>query len=422
VRVERPANGVNRSDPLDWMRWIPALALAVCVIILIFIGGGVILVPLLVSLALAYILEPLVEWFERRGWSRSTAVLLTFLAAVLVTGLALLFLAPGFWHQLVKSYMQARLLTSDPTRIQILLAKLQHFSPPLYEYLSAMIDELKDPARQAQLRETSVGWLRSGLFRVVNITAPALDMVLVPFFVYYLLKGYRGIRGMIDRLVPPRHRPVVDRLLREINQVLSAYVRNQLLIALVMGCLYALGFAILRVPLALTIGLLSGLLNFVPYLGTVTGLVLSLTFVALDGAETWRLLGVLGVFALVQTIEGYVLTPRLLGSRLNLHPLWVLVAVVISGNLFGLLGVILAIPVLAACKVVLSFVEENYQQSSFYQRASRNLVTEGGTPVALATSYDVVPGAVVLAEEPERSRRVILTTTELRSRRPDLED
>jgi predicted PurR-regulated permease PerM len=401
------------------MRWIPALALAAVVVFLLFIGGTVILIPLIVSVTLAYLLEPIVEWFERRGWSRSAAVLLTFLAALLVAGLALLFLAPGFWRQIVKSYAQARLLTSDPARIDIMLSKLQHMSPVLYEYLKGMIDQLKDPARQAQLREQSVGWLRSGLFRIVNITAPAVDMVLVPFFVYYILKEYRGMRAKIDRLVPPRHRPVVDRLLREVNQVLSSYARNQLFIALAMGCLYALGFAILRVPLALTIGLLSGLLNFVPYLGTVTGLILSLTFVALDGAENWRLLGVVGVFAVVQTIEGYFLTPRLLGSRLNLHPLWVLVGVVVGGNLFGLLGVILAIPVLATCKVVLSFLEETYQKSSFYQRASRDLVTEGGSPVALATPYDALPGAISVSEEPERPRRVIVTTTELRSRRPE---
>ena len=125
------------------------------------------------------------------------------------------------------------------------------------------------------------------------------------------------MRARVERLVPPRHRPVAAELALRINHVLSSYVRNQLLIALVMGLLYALGFAALRVPLALTLGLLSGLLNFIPYLGTLTGLLLSLLFVALDGAGLWRMLGVLGVFTLVQSIEGYYLTPRSSGAGLT---------------------------------------------------------------------------------------------------------
>jgi len=182
------------------------------------------------------------------------------------------------------------------------------------------------------------------------------------------------------------------------------------LIGVVMGLLYSLGFAILRVPLALTIGMLAGVLNFIPYLGTLIGLTLSLLFLVLDEAGIGRLLGVLGVFIIVQTIEGYYLTPRLIGSRLHLHPLWVLTGLLIGGNLFGLVGVILAVPVIAIAKVLLGFIEDIYQQSDFYRRTGHELLTDQGQPVNLSESLPLV-------QEPQtQQRRTIITTSELRSR------
>jgi predicted PurR-regulated permease PerM len=215
------------------------------------------------------------------------------------------------------------------------------------------------------------------------------DLLLIPFFVFYLLSDYLKMKARIERWIPPRYRTTGGSLLSQINSVLSMYVRNQLVIAFVMGLLYSFGFAVLRVPLALTIGMISGFLNFVPYLGTLTGLVLAVSFTALDGAGPARLVGVLAVFAIVQSVEGYYLTPKLLGESLNLHPLVVLLGLVIGGNLFGLLGIILAVPVIAAATVILRFVEDNiYQQSEFYQRLSPPLSAGTPTtePIAPATS------------------------------------
>ncbi|HZN10267.1 MAG TPA: AI-2E family transporter [Blastocatellia bacterium] len=405
-----------RVGAIDWMRWVPAVALALLAGWALLIGGRVILVPLLASLALAYLLEPAVRWFERRGWSRAAAALLALIGAALALTLALIFVIPGLWAQLLKSYAQAQTLLADRERVEALSLRLREVSPALYEYFRTRLLFWVSPSGQEQLWGAGAVWLQSGVFRLANATAPLLDLLLIPFFVYYLLSDYRAMRARVELLVPPRHRPVAAELALRINHVLSSYVRNQLLIALVMGLLYALGFAALRVPLALTLGLLSGLLNFIPYLGTLTGLLLSMLFVALDGAGLWRMLGVLGVFTLVQSIEGYYLTPRLLGSRLNLHPLWVLAGLVVAGHLFGLLGIILAIPVLAAAKVVLEFLEESYHNSQFYRRPTSQLLTEQGMPVELAGPREPSPLTLDLPPPSERPRRVILTTGELRSR------
>jgi predicted PurR-regulated permease PerM len=355
-------------DPLQWMRWIPASLTVLLVAWVLLIGVRIILIPLLAAIALAYLLTPLVNRIERRGSSRITAVIGTFTVAVLVLTLLLLFVLPAVWRQLGVSYLQGRDLLTDPSRIEQTLDRIEAASPVLHQQLRSQIARLQDPMEQERLRNTVLAWTEQGLFRLVDFTASLLDLLLIPFFVFYLLVDGRVMRTHFDQLIPPRYRLTTGLLLHQINVVLSTYVRSQLLIALVMGVLYAAGFFLLQVPLALTLGLLTGLLNFVPYLGTLTGLGLSLTFLALDGAGLPQLLGLLLVFVLVQSIEGYYLTPKLLGSHLDLHPLLVLVGLMIGGNLFGLLGFILAIPLLATTLVLLRFLLTSYRQSSFYLR------------------------------------------------------
>lgn len=368
----------RRGGPLEWMRWIPAALIVAVLIAGIVIGSQVILIPLLSSFALAYMLEPLVEVFERRKWSRTTAVLATLATATMVLTLALVFVIPSIWSQLVKSYEQLpSALEAGHRVVDPLLAKLQSASPPAYDFLQSLLQKARSPEQQAEMGAAIGKWLQGGLLKLVTATSSLFDLLLIPFFVFYLLSDYLKMKARIERWIPPRYRVIGGGLLSQINNVLSAYVRNQVVIAFVMGLLYSFGFAVLRVPLALTIGMISGFLNFVPYLGTLTGLVLAVSFTALDGAGPVRMVGVLAIFVIVQSIEGYYLTPKLLGESLNLHPLVVLLGLVIGGNLFGLLGIILAVPVIAAAKVILRFLEEDlYQQSDFYQRLRPQFTTD----------------------------------------------
>lgn len=359
-------NPLHSQNPLRWMRWIPATVVLLVVSWLLLVSIRIILVPLLASIALAYLLTPLVNRIERRGSSRMTAVIATFSASALALTLLLLFVLPAIWHQVGISYRQGRDLLTDRSRIEQTLQRIESASPALHQQLRSQIVRLQDPSEHERLRGTVLAWTEQGLFRLVDFTTSLLDLLLIPFFVFYLLVDGRTMRTQLDQLVPPRFRPTSNLLLYQINIVLSTYVRSQLLIALAMGVLYAAGFFLLQVPLAVTLGFLTGLLNFVPYLGTLTGLGLSLAFLALNGAGLPQLLALLLVFVLVQSIEGYYLTPKLLGSHLDLHPLLVLVGLMIGGNLFGLLGVILAIPLLATALVLLRFLLASYRQSSFY--------------------------------------------------------
>ncbi|HTU99565.1 MAG TPA: AI-2E family transporter, partial [Luteitalea sp.] len=174
-------------------------------------------------------------------------------------------------------------------------------------------------------------------------------------------------RRSFEELIPPRYQPTFSPLFDEIGRILEAYVTGQLLVALGMAVLYAIGFWLLDVPAWAGIAAISGLLNAVPYIGTAIGLVLALTFTMADGAGLLRLGGVAGVFVIVQNVEGFFLTPRILGGRLQLHPMAVFLGILIGGNLFGLLGILLAIPTIAVAKVLAKFARELYLDSRFYR-------------------------------------------------------
>ncbi len=388
-----PTTLQHRRGPLEWMRWIPAAFIVFILLLGILIGSRVILFPLLSSFALAYMLAPLVELFERRGWSRTTAVLVTLVIALVVLTLALIFVIPSIWSQLVKSYEQLpQALEAGHRLVDPLIAKIQTTSPPLYNLLQSLLQRVRSPEQQAEMGAAVGRWLQGGLFKLLTATSSLLDLLLIPFFVFYLLSDYLKMKARIERWIPPRYRTTGGALLSQINRMFSAYVRNQVVIAFIMGLLYSIGFATLRVPLAFTIGMVSGFLNFVPYLGTLTGMVLAISFTALDGAGPARLLGILGVFVLVQSLEGYYLTPKLLGESLNLHPLVVLLGLVIGGNLFGLLGIILAVPVMATATIILRFLETNvYQTSAFYQRFGPSPITESAPSETISVELPPPP-------------------------------
>lgn len=421
---EKNSGSNHWLTPIEWMRWIPVALLAIAFIAFVFVSGRIVLVPMLISVALAYMLAPLVSWFERRGWSRSASTLLGITAASLMVVLVLIFVIPSVWNQLNQSYTQAQELWEDQARKEALFLRIKQINPQLSTLIEKQVTNYS--IKPESILSWVGKWLQTGLFKLVDLTASILDLLLIPFFIYYLLADYRGMRDRVDRLIPPRFRIATTDLMGQINNVLSSYVRNQLLIALAMGAMYSVGFMILRVPLGFTIGMLSGLLNFVPYLGTLIGLGLSIFFVALDGAGLGRFTGVLIVFTIVQSVEGYYLTPKLLGSRLNLHPMWVLVGLVIGGNLFGLLGIILAVPVIAIAKVVLGILEEIYQESSFYRRTGATLLTGEGHLVGLSESGSPTTGLIIQEEITDRPRRTIITTSELKSRirdsKPQSED
>ncbi len=393
---------VQIRPPFWWVRWVPAALLIAGLIILTIAIGGNVLVPLLMSFSIAFMLEPLADWFQRRGHSRNIAVLLTLASAVLIVTLLLIFLLPGIYHQLIESIEKLPLaLRAVAARAQNVLGYAQaRLSPEVFARLQTAVTNFEnDPS---VLTSRIGGWLSKGLLGLVGLGSWVLGLLIIPFFVYYLLLDMSNLRRIVEEHFPERHRGVGRRLLDEVGEVVRGYVRGRFLMALIIAAIYGTGLLILGVPLWAGIGLIAGFLGIIPYLGVISGLILALSFAALDGAGPGRLIGVVAVFAIAQGIEDYVLTPRIIGNKLELHPMLVFMALIIAGELFGLLGLVLAIPVLAVIKVLIRFLDELYLRSEFYL-APATLTGE-------ATTAQRAVAATVSTGQMEADARLVLAT------------
>jgi predicted PurR-regulated permease PerM len=350
-------------SPFWWLRWVPAVILTILLLDMIYVLGGAVLIPVLASFALAYLLNPIVAIGERRGLSRPVAAALALVVVGLTVAAFLTFVIPDLWSQTVAS---ARKVMSSftPESAANIRARLQYYSPALDRAVGDQLQQfLSNPA---ETLGASRAWIAGSLSGFLDTAVASLDLLLVPFFVYYILVDFGAWRDSLEDLIPPRFRDTFSRLFDEVGRILESYVRGQLLIGLIMAFLYAIGFASLGVPAWAGIAALSGLLNAIPYVGTALGLVLATTFTLADGGGMLKIAGVVGIFVIVQSIEGYYLTPKILGERLSLHPMAVFLGLLIGGKLFGLLGVILAVPVIAVAKVFLMFLRELYKGSHFY--------------------------------------------------------
>ncbi len=353
----------TERSPYWWLRWVPAVILAVLILDFIYIIGTVAIVPVLVSFALAYLLNPVVQQLESRGISRPLASALSLIAVLLVLAGFLFFIIPELVNEgrIAAEKIQVH-LTEQNARQQ--RANLRRISPLLDDIAGEQVQRfIADPKSVIGSPKT---WFAGNLSDFLSTAASALDMFLIPFFVYYILVDFRNWRDSLEDFIPPRFRDPFSRLFDEVGRILESYVRGQMLIAMIMGVLYAVGFVIFRVPAWAGIAFLSGFLNMIPYVGTAAGIVLATGFTLADGGGFLRIGGVVGVFIVVQTIEGYYLTPRILGGRLSLHPMAVFLGLLIGGRLFGFLGIILAIPAIAVAKVFLKFLRELYKASHFY--------------------------------------------------------
>jgi len=251
------------------------------------------------------------------------------------------------------------------TKISSLLADLEQRYPDAYALLRERLTQWAQENLPA-LAQRLVGGLLAILGSAIGLVNILLNLVLIPVIAAYLTVDFHKVLRVLRMLVPRPVLPVVEKVTSEINHVLGVFLRGQLLVAMVLGAMYTAGLLLARAPLALVIGPLAGLLALVPYLGLIFGLGLALALALLEYQDLWHPLGVVITFVVAQNVEGWFLTPRLLGKRVGLHPVWVLVALLLGGGLFGLPGIVVAVPVAAALRVVLRHAVQAYRESSFY--------------------------------------------------------
>ncbi|MFT3776122.1 MAG: AI-2E family transporter [Minicystis sp.] len=327
---------------------------------------GVIL-PLFLAFLVAYALDPIVDRLDKWRVPRSVGaplVMLTLVAAVLTTiFLGVPFAVSEFRHA---SENLPQELDSARTRIEELLWTRYHYRLPVTwsEMFSKYGGELR-----AQLPEASK--IGSAILGSVGLIFVLLGTLIVPIFALYLLGDFDRIVKSAALLVPRRWAPGVSEIMREIHVTLGRYVRGQLLTNLILAVLYATGLSMTGVRLAIPIGVLTGMLAFIPYVGLIVGTVLAAVMALLDWQGPGQIAGVLAVMATVGVLDGMVITPRIVGGSVGLKPLEVILTMMAAGTLFGFLGVLLAVPIGAVVKILVQRAVTAYLASDFYARPAK---------------------------------------------------
>jgi len=343
------------------------------------------------SLAAAYLLDPVVDRFEARGWSREAGIGVLAVTATLIS-LALLGVVipavalevqdlavaiPGYlavmsgWYEQSVQQIEAATGTELPDTFGAVVANLQaellHAQPveATPEAAGGIAGALKSAA--PNVGKTVASFVTSALAGGLSFVLAVVNLALVPIFVFYLLRDWDRLVGAVDQMVPPRHRARVRRLASEIDQRTASFVRGQLTVCAVLAVLYSLGLLFTGIDMAIAVGVTSGLLFIVPYLGTVVGIVAASVLALVKFGLSGALIGVWATFAIVQLIEGMLLTPRIMGEQVGLHPLVVMMALLVGGDLLGIWGMLVAIPITAAGQVLLFEWIGGYRKSGFFE-------------------------------------------------------
>ena len=364
-------------------RWARLLGLAAVLVALgwLFVRLAAILTPFAVSFALAYFLNPpanaLEHLFERmlarsprvrrRLEPRIVAVGLLVVGVVAAVVLVLAFVVPAAYHQ----------ISDAAAKLPQYMTTLRERVEPLYQRLNLRYPEQTEEVRRriAQAVRENAPQILAPLTRAVQaafssllgFVLAVLNLLVIPVFVVYLLVDMNRIRIGAAELVPNRFRPYVYSRAAEVDRLLSAFVRGQMTVCLILGVFYAVALTTCGVPMGLLVGLIIGFFNLVPFMSHVIGLPLALALSWLDDQSLQRLAVVAAVFAFGQFVEGNFITPRIVGDRLGLHAVVVMLAVLVGGTLFGLIGMLVAVPTTAALSVFWADLRDLYQRSDFYR-------------------------------------------------------
>jgi len=342
-----------------------------------------IITPFAISAALAFLFDPLTDRLERVRignwqWSRAFAVVLVFALMIGLLVLLLLVIIP-----LLRSQVQDLV-----ARAPEFLDWLGETAWPWIQQTLGLQSVTLDAATFTENLKSYWKEASAALFAVVGrisqgghlVLAFLINLVLIPVVTFYLLRDWDKLIAGIRMMIPRRYESVVCELAGEIDDVLGAFIRGQLIVMLALGLVYSLGLWAIGLDLAIIIGLSAGLLSIVPYLGTFVGVGAALIAAIFQFQDVSHLLMVAGVFVAGQMLEGMVLTPKLVGDRIGLHPVAVIFAVLAGGQLGGFLGILLALPVAAALNVLFRHLRDQYRKSDYYGGESDNALVKAGSP------------------------------------------
>lgn len=346
------------------------LALVAVVLSLVILRD--VLLPFIAGIVLAYLLDPLADRLQRLGLSRLVATVLILIIFVLLFTMVLVLLAPLVAHQLVAFVAK---LPSYVERLQSLLAEQ---GAPLLERLGAGNLAAEAQKSLGDILKEGASWagkvlnsLWSGGQAVVSVFAL---LVITPVVTFYLLVDWDDMINKVDSWLPRDHRAVIRELAGEMDRAIAGFIRGQAIVCVLLGTFYAIGLSLLGVNFGALIGLISGFLSFIPYVGSLTGLVLSVGVALVQFWPDWVIpLGALAVFVAGQFLEGNIFAPKFVGEAVGLHPVWLMFALLAFGSLFGFVGLLVAVPLAAIIGVLARFALRQYLASPLYHGPGKRL-------------------------------------------------
>ncbi len=335
----------------------------VAVGVLIFLLRGIML-PFVAGMAVAYFLDPVTDKLERR-MPRSGATVIVLFVFFLLATMALLLLVPVIYRQVFG------LVTLLPKYVEV-------FRETVLPLIQDTLRGLGVEEGDGQVRDAVGGFAGNivgfGVDVVTKLLAGGLAVInlvsllfITPIVAFYLLRDWDPMVGRLDAWLPRRHAEVIRQLTRDVDAVLGGFVRGQGTVCLVLGAFYAIALSLVGLDFGLLIGIIAGLISFIPFVGALVGLVLSMTQAVMQFSDDYVSITIVAaIFLAGQAFEGNFLTPRLLGDRVGLHPVWVMFGLLAGGTLFGFVGVLLAVPVTAAGGVLVRFAHDRYLESQLY--------------------------------------------------------
>jgi predicted PurR-regulated permease PerM len=326
-----------------------------------------ILLPFVAGMIIAYVLDPSVDWLERRRVPRPLGAALMIMVFFLTILLVLLLFVPLLQGQVTELIQRLpTMLTALRDRADGLLIDIQKQVGVAPEEMRSLREHIGDPSQALSYVAGLLGSVVAQGAAVVNL----ISLVLItPVVAFYFLRDWDRLVAKIDRLLPRHHVGTAREQAREVDEILAGFIRGQALLCLSLGSIYAIGLTLAGLDFGLIIGLLAGILSFIPFVGAMVGGVASVGLAFLQFDTFTSVLVVAGVFVVGQVLEGYVLQPWLVGDRVKLHPMWVIFALLAGGALFGFLGVLLAVPVMAIIGVAARFSIQRYLDSSLYDQS-----------------------------------------------------
>ncbi len=334
-----------------------SIAFAVLVVALWLLGST--LLPFLLGAAIAYFLDPICDRLERLGLNRVWSTALIALSGLVVFVLLLVLAVPALIEQ------GQGLVAAMPDYIAGLIEFLSKRYPDLFGENSPIRQNLSDV--EAMLRNgglTVLNQVLAGSLRVIDFL---FLLVVTPVVAFYLLLDWDRMLAQINAILPREHAPTIRRLARDIDVVLAGFVRGQLTVCLCLGIFYAVALMAIGLQFGFLVGLGAGMISFVPYVGSIVGLLLAVGIALFQfwGDKFW-IFATVGIFLFGQFVEGNILSPNLVGRSVGLHPVWLILALSVFGALFGFTGLLVAVPVAAALGVIGRFFVEQYKASALY--------------------------------------------------------